>query len=83
MDTVPCATIGYIRSPYVDTAKTPVQASLNMESAAEVVVIPEYTEALTAVEEFFHMWIISLLAPPLRQLTSMTEIPHLLLDVPC
>jgi tRNA (adenine37-N6)-methyltransferase len=82
MDTVPCATIGHVRSQYVETGKTPVQASLNMGSSAEVVVRPEYRDALTALEEFSHMWIISLLGPPLRQLTSMTEIPHLLLNAP-
>jgi tRNA-Thr(GGU) m(6)t(6)A37 methyltransferase TsaA len=79
---VPCEVIGHIRSDYVDTRLTPVQAALNYESEAAVVIRSEYAGALTALGEFDYLWIISLLGEPLRQLSSMTEIPHLLLNAP-
>jgi tRNA-Thr(GGU) m(6)t(6)A37 methyltransferase TsaA len=80
--TIPCTVIGHVHSPYVDTRQTPVQASLNAQSGAEVVLLPDYADALLALDEFDYMWIISLLGEPLRELTSMTEIPHLLLNAP-
>jgi tRNA-Thr(GGU) m(6)t(6)A37 methyltransferase TsaA len=79
---VACRTIGHIHSEYVETGQTPVQAALNTQSVAEVIVKPEYADALIALDEFSSMWIISLIGQPLRQFAPMTEVPHLLLNAP-
>jgi tRNA-Thr(GGU) m(6)t(6)A37 methyltransferase TsaA len=64
--------IGVIRSPWVELRGTPIQPVFAEGARGQVVVDPEYAEALTDIEGFDRLWLIYWLdrAGPYRPLVT-------------
>lgn len=72
--------IGVIRSPWTELGGTPIQPVFAQGARGQVVVDPEYAEALTDIEGFDRLWLIYWLdrASPYRPLVTpyLDDRPH-------